>query len=123
MTGAAILLLAAVVAVPVRAADLTAGKAIFARCRICHSVAANAPATVGPDLHGLFDRKAGSRPDYDYSPAMRHSGIVWTDATLTRFLRDPKTFIPGNKMGFPGIDDPAAIRNLLAFLRQATGRP
>jgi cytochrome c len=120
MTRLAILLLALLAANAARAADLAAGKEAFGRCRICHAVAANAPSTVGPSLHGLFGRRAGSLGDYDYSAAMKRSGVVWNDATLAKFLRDPKAFIPGNKMGFPGIDDAAAVSNLLAYLRQAT---
>jgi cytochrome c len=121
MTRSAILLLMLLVAASARAADLAAGARIFARCRICHTVAAGAPSTVGPNLHGLFGRRAGSLGDYDYSPAMKQSGIVWNDATLAKFLHDPKAFIPGGKMGFPGIDDAGEIRSLLAYLKEATG--
>jgi cytochrome c len=120
MTRPAILLLATLAAASARAADFAAGKQVFARCRICHSVAANAPAMVGPNLHGLFGRKAGSLADYDYSPAMKQSGVVWGEPSLGKFLRDPKAFIPGDKMGFPGIDDRQEITNLLAYLQQAT---
>jgi cytochrome c len=115
-----ILLFAGLAAGPAHAADLAAGKEIFARCRICHTVAANALSTVGPNLHGVFGRKAGSVPDYDYSAAMKRSSVIWNDKTLAKFLRDPKAFIPGDKMGFPGIDNPDAIRNLIAYLKQAT---
>jgi cytochrome c len=117
VTRLAILLLAMLAAASARAADLQAGKEIFARCRICHSIAAGAPSTVGPNLHGLFGRRAGSVADYDYSPAMKQSGVIWDDVTLTKFLRDPKAFIPGDKMAFPGIDNPAEIKNLLAYLK------
>jgi cytochrome c len=51
---------------------------------------------------------------------MKRSGIVWTDTTLAAYLHDPKAFLPGNKMGFPGIDDAKKIENLLAYLKQAT---
>jgi cytochrome c len=116
----AILLFAGLAARSAHAADLAAGKQIFAGCRICHTVAADAPSTVGPKLHGLFGRKAGSVADYDYSAAMKQSGVVWNNKTLTNFLRDPKAFIPGDKMGFPGIDNPDALKNLIAYLKQAT---
>lgn len=116
----AIFLFAMLAAVPAKAADLAAGRQVFARCRICHRVAVDAPNGVGPNLHGVFGRKAGSLGGYDYSPAMQRSGVVWTDQTLARFLRDPKTFIPGNRMGFPGLDDTGEIENLLAYLKQAT---
>ncbi len=103
-----------------RAADLAAGQKIFARCRICHTVAAGAPSKVGPNLHGLFGRKAGSVADFTYSPAMKASGITWDDATLTKFLRDPMGFIPGNRMAFPGIKDNQQLADLIAYLKQAT---
>lgn len=118
--GLAVLLIALLAAVSGNAADLAVGQKIFARCRICHALAADAPSTVGPNLHGLFGRKAGSRPDYAYSTAMKNSGVTWNDSTLAGFLRDPKTFISGNNMAFPDIEDPEAIRNLLAYLRRAT---
>jgi cytochrome c len=121
MTKSAILLLTMFAAAAARAGDVAAGARIFARCRICHTVTAGAPNTVGPNLHGLFGRPAGSLVDYDYSPAMKHSGIVWNDATLAKFLRNPKAFIPGGKMAFPGIDDGGEIKSLLVYLREATG--
>ena len=101
-------------------ADTAAGQAIFARCRICHNVQAGAPNTVGPNLHGVFGRKAGSLPNFLYSAAMKDSGITWDDDTLRKYLDNPKDFIPGNKMAFPGIKDENDIANLLAYLHQAT---
>lgn len=120
MVKAALLLLAIFAAASARAADLSAGRKVFARCAVCHTFAAGAPSTVGPNLHGLFGRKAGTLPGYDYSTAMIKSGIVWNDKSLAKFLRGPQAFVPGDKMGFPGIHDPAEIENLLAYLKQAT---
>lgn len=101
------------------AADAEAGQAIFARCKICHNVQAGAPNTVGPNLHGVFGRKAGSVPNFLYSAAMKDSGIVWDDETLRKYLQNPKDFIAGNKMAFPGIKDENDLSNLLAYLHQA----
>jgi cytochrome c len=117
---AAIFFLTILAATSASAADLAAGKKIFARCRICHTLAAGAPSTVGPNLHGLFGRKAGTLPSYDYSPAMINSGVAWNDKTLAEYLRDPQLFIPGDKMGFPGIRNPEETKNLLAYLKKAT---
>jgi cytochrome c len=120
MMKAASLLLATLAAPSAHAADLAAGKAVFARCAICHTLAAGAPSTVGPNLHGLFGRRAGTLPDFDYSAAMINSGVVWNDKTLAKYLRNPQAFIPGDKMGFPGIEDPGQIEDLLAYLKKAT---
>jgi cytochrome c len=102
------------------AADVEAGKAVFKRCQICHRIEAGAPASLGPNLHGLFGRKAGSLEGYDYSEAMKNSGVVWDDDTLRKYLGDPKSFIPGNKMAFPGLKNETELDNLLAYLKQAT---
>jgi cytochrome c len=102
------------------AADMAAGEKVFARCKICHSVQAGAPSPVGPNLHGVFGRKAGSVEGFNYSEAMKNSGIVWDDETLTKYLRDPRGSLPGNKMAFPGLKNDDEMANLLAYLHQAT---
>lgn len=99
--------------------DAAAGKTVFAHCRICHAIEDGQPSAVGPNLHGIFGRRAGTGDDYDYSPAMKRSGVVWNDATLTKYLGDPSGFIPGNKMAFPGLKNPKDIADLLAYLHQA----
>jgi cytochrome c len=102
------------------AADVEAGKVVFNRCKVCHKLEAGGSGALGPSLHGVFGRKAGSAEGYNYSEAMKSSGIVWDDETLAKYVGDPKTFIPGNKMAFPGIRNEAELANLLAYLKQAT---
>ena len=102
------------------AADVEAGKVVFNRCKACHRLEANGSAALGPNLHGVFGRKAGTLEGYNYSQAMKNSGVVWDDATLTKYLADPKAFIPGDKMAFPGVKNDTDLANLLAYLKQAT---
>jgi cytochrome c len=101
------------------AADAEAGKVEFNKCKICHAVEAGKPSTVGPNLHGMFGRKAGVSDNYAYSEAMKNSGIVWDDDTLAKYLRAPRELVPGGKMAFPGIKDDEQLANLLAYLHQA----
>ena len=100
-------------------ADAQRGAQVFAQCKICHSLE---PGTnlLGPSLHGLIGRKAGSVPGYSYSPAMKNSNVTWNNDTLSKYLTDPKAFIPGDKMAFTGIKDPSKLGDLLAYLDQAT---
>lgn len=103
-----------------RADEPGAGEAMLRRCAICHSLDGSARIKVGPDLKGVFGRKAGSAPGFAFSDVMKNSGIVWNDDTLATFLRDPKELLPGNRMSFPGIKDAAVLADLLARLKQAT---
>jgi cytochrome c len=104
--------------VPVAAAgDPIRGQALYqSKCTSCHSIDYNG---VGPAHKGLFGRKAGSLPDYSYSPALQSSTIVWSDQTLDKWLTNPEKFIPGQKMGFmvPAAKERA---DLIAYLKKAT---
>jgi cytochrome c len=78
--------------------DAVRGKAVYlAKCSACHSVDEN---RVGPMHRGVLGRKAGSVKDYDYSPSLSQSPLVWTQSTLTQWLSDPEQLIPGQKMGY-----------------------
>jgi cytochrome c len=105
------------------AADLARGARLFgSRCASCHSVGPSARAGFGPHLNGVFGRRAGSAPDYRYSPAMAKSTIVWNDKTLAAFLDEPDEVVPGTKMRFWGMGNESQVADLLAYLRsvQAT---
>ena len=101
------------------AGDAIRGQELYqTMCMSCHSIDYNG---VGPAHKGLFGRKAGSRADYLYSPAVKSSNIVWTDKTLDKWLSNPEKLIPGQKMGFivPAAKDRA---DLIAYLKKEAGR-
>ena len=89
-------------------AAAAAAPADFSICAACHEVAAGARPSLGPNLFGIGGRKAGSDADYDYSPAMKASGVTWSAETLQAFVTDPNKVVPGNKMDYPGADAAAA---------------
>ena len=97
------------------------GKQVFnGQCRACHSLEADKNG-IGPSLHGVFGRKAGSLPDYNVSPAMKKANVTWTEDTLKQYLADPHKFIPGDKMVFAGIKNASQLEDLIAYLKQAAG--
>jgi cytochrome c len=93
------------------------GAAVFRQCASCHQAGASAHGGFGPQLNNLFGRRAGSTADFAYSPAMKASGIVWDERTLSAFLRDPDKTVPGTRMRFWGIGDEREMKALLAHLR------
>jgi cytochrome c len=116
------LLLLASVPLAAGAADLANGQRLFAlRCASCHAVGPSARAGFGPQLNGIHGRRAGSTPDFRYSPAMQGSGIVWNDKTLAAFLDSPGALVPGTKMRFWGMSDPKQVGDLLGYLRSIPG--
>jgi len=95
----------------------TSSDGAFMKCRACHSLSPAASGMAGPSLGHLIGRKAGSLPDFPYSPAMKASTVIWTRETLDAFLHAPAKTVPGNRMPFPGIAsdaERAAVIDLLA---------
>jgi cytochrome c len=96
------------------AADAAHGKIVFQTCAACHS---EKPDAIGPSLRGVYGRKAGSLEDFRYSNAMMRANIVWDEANLRQYIRDPQAKVPGNRMPFGGLGNPAEIDDVIAYLK------
>ena len=78
--------------------DAARGKAVFEkRCTGCHAMDGDRE---GPRLAGVFGRKAGSVPGFDYSAGLKNSGITWNEATLEKWLSDPDMLVKDTTMDF-----------------------
>jgi cytochrome c len=104
-------------------ADIDNGQSRFALCKSCHTTAEGGPDTTGPNLHGVFGRKAGTKPGYHYSDAVKASGIVWSADTINTWIENPKKDVPGTKMTYVGMNDAKARTDLIAYLAIATATP
>ncbi len=113
MTRLPFLFLLFALATPVRAADVAHGESLYEGCQDCHSLDKN---DVGPRHRGVFGRRAGTVSDYEYSDALKRSGIVWNEATLDKWLTNPQAFVPGAKM-FYHLDNPEDRADVIAYLR------
>jgi cytochrome c len=95
------------------------GEVRFQECAACHKLDAGVNG-VGPSLHGIFERKAGELSDFRYSPALKRSGIVWSPQTLEAYLTDPQALVPGNRMPYAGMTNPADRADLIAYLAKVS---
>ena len=98
------------------APDAVRGEQIYARCTACHALTFD---RVGPRHCGLFGRKAGSVPGFDYSAAMKQSKITWNEKTLDRFISKPLAMVPGTSMTYDGVANASERSDLIAYLKQA----
>lgn len=106
---------------PYNTGDLLNGQSKFALCRSCHTIAEGGPNLIGPNLHGVFGRKAGSLASYKYSPVVAAAGFDWDAEHLDKWLDNPRGFMPGTKMTFAGLHDPKDRVDLIAYLKVETG--
>lgn len=103
------------------AANLKRGQLLYMVCKACHDVEAGLPHKVGPNLHGMFGRKAGTAEGFRFTDALVKSGIVWTPETMDAWLEQPGALVPGNGMAFAGIANDADRASLVAWLMANSG--
>ena len=100
------------------AQDAAAGERVFAQCRTCHQLGETAKNGVGPQLNGIFGRKAGTVEGFAYSPVYKTLDKVWDPENFTVYIKDPRGVTPGTRMVFPGLKDDTQIANVVAYLKQ-----
>ena len=112
-------LTAASAALPIAAAhaqNADAGKSVFRQvCGICHTVVAG-KNMVGPSLFGVVGRKSGSLPDFHYSDAMKAANLTWDEATLDKYLANPRGVVPGTLMAYAGLKEDQKRKDIIAYL-------
>lgn len=116
LTFAASVALAASAAPAFAAGDAAAGEKVFAKCKACHQVGETAKNAVAPQLNGIDGRKAGAVEGYNYSEAMKGSGITWDEASFKEFIKNPKAKVAGTKMIFQGLAAEGDQDNVWAYI-------
>ncbi len=100
------------------AGDPAKGQIVFqAQCAACHSISPGV-TLFGPSLAVVYGKPAGGTKGYAYSQALLNAHLTWDDATLDKFIASPQTDVPGTRMPFAGLSDPAQRADLIAYLAQ-----
>lgn len=104
------------IALPAHAQNAESGqKAFKQQCGLCHDTAAG-KNRVGPSLFGIVGRKSGSVEGFHYSDANKNSGLSWDQATLDKYLTDPRGTVPGTTMTYAGVKNDEQRRDIIAYL-------
>ena len=112
--------LAAELPAPYNTGDIANGKSVFLICKSCHTLVEGGASMTGPNLWGVFGRKAASVAGFNYSDPMKASAITWDAATMDKWITDPKELILGTKMSFVGIKSPKDRIDVIAYLKSET---
>jgi len=99
--------------------DAAAGQRVYNTCRACHTINEGGRNGVGPNLHGVVGRAAGSVEGFRYSANMQEwsSGQTWTEENLRTYLTNPKSLLPRGSMSFAGIRNPTQLNDVIAYLK------
>ena len=90
--------------------------AAFAQCAACHAVEPGKHG-VGPSLAGIYGTKAGDVAGYAFSDAMNASGLIWDEKTLDAYLTNPMKMVPGTRMTYAGMGDPADRKAVIDYIK------
>jgi cytochrome c len=90
-------------------------------CRTCHTLK-EGDNRLGPNLHKIIGRKAGSLPDYGYSSSMKNAGLVWDKNNLDRFIANPDQVVSGHTMRpYGGVASAEDRAKIIAYLEASGG--
>jgi cytochrome c len=101
-------------------ADLGNGEAKFALCASCHTNTEGGADMTGPNLWGIFGRKAGTKPGFSYSDDMKAAGWTWDADRINSWITNPRGVLAGTKMTYIGMADPKDRTDLIAYLKVST---
>jgi cytochrome c len=96
--------------------DAEQGAQVFKKCQVCHSIKPG-ENHIGPSLNGVIGRTAGTLAGFNYSPANKNSGIVWTEQKIFDYLENPQKMVHGTKMTFPGLPVAQDRADIVAYLK------
>jgi cytochrome c len=107
---------------PFNTADPEDGRRQFGQCRSCHSITEGGPNMTGPNLWGVYGRKAATEAGYSYSDGLKAAGWTWDAGKLDAWIKNPRALVPDTKMTFLGVKDDKRRADIVAFLKLQGGK-
>ena len=109
----------------ISSADPVSGQKVFKKCAACHSVQSGGKNKVGPNLYQVLNAKMGAKDGFNYSSALKgfEGASAWDYSALNSFLKKPKEYMPGTKMGFAGLKKVGDRAAVIAYLRTLSDDP
>jgi cytochrome c len=105
-------------------ASASEGERIYkVSCNECHSIDRGGLSKSRINLWGVLGQKKAGIAGINYSNAFARLQGNWTLAEFNAFITSPLDYVPGTKMRFDGLKDPATRANLIAFLRSQNDNP
>ncbi len=101
--------------------DAAKGAEVFHRCMMCHAAEKDAGNRLGPNLFGVYGRKAGTLAGYSFSDKLKAADIVWNDETLKTWVMGPQKMVPGTRMTFVGLPNENDAEDVVAYLKTKGG--
>lgn len=101
--------------------DAAKAKQLYAsNCAACHSFGSFESGEIGPDLNGVYLRRSGSVPEYNFSAAMskEETKVTWDDDSLVAFISNPQGYYPGTRMMSPPITDFEHALQIMTYLKK-----
>lgn len=103
---------------------IDAGAKVFKKCAACHKIGDGAKNATGPMMTGIVGRTAGTVEGFKYSGSMQEAGaggLIWTPENISAYLKDPKGFVPKNRMSFAGLKKQDEIDAVIAYIASHGG--
>ena len=104
-------------------ADVDKGKKVAKKCVACHTFEQGGKNKIGPNLWNIVGRDMATMGGFSYSSKMTAVEGSWSFESIDNFLTNPKKYVPGNKMTFPGLKKATDRANVIAFLRSLSDSP
>lgn len=106
--------------------DPERGEELFHFCSGCHQIGRGAENNIGPQLNGIFDRRAAQIEGFPYSADLERAarnGLTWNYESLDVYLTNPQILVSGTRMSFDGFEDQQDRDDVIAYLREFSANP